>query len=182
MKVKVKMKMKITYTTIAFFLLFCTNLVTAQTINTEQSSVLFEISNMKFKTVKGTFSGMTGDLIFTPSDLENASFNVCIDAASVDTGSKKRDKHLQKEDFFDVEKYPTICFVSSSVQQVGSTYVVKGQLSMHGVSKEMEIPFTFTNNTFKGEIEVNRIDYKVGGTGTFMVGNETKITIICVMD
>ncbi len=174
--------MKITYMTIAILLLFCANLITAQTINTEQSKVLFEISNMKFNTVTGSFSGMKGDINFIPSDLEQSNFNVCIDAATVDTGSKKRDQHLQKEDFFDVEKYPTICFISSNVQQVGSTYVVKGQLTMHGISKEMEIPFTFKDNTFEGEIEVNRIDYKVGGNGTFMVGDKTKIIIKCVIN
>lgn len=87
----------------------------SQTINTEKSVVNFKISNMKVNTVKGTFNGMKGEANFKPDNILASIFNVCIDAATVDTGNKKRDEHLQREDYFNVRKYQTICFVSEEV-------------------------------------------------------------------
>ncbi|MEL7148857.1 MAG: YceI family protein, partial [Bacteroidota bacterium] len=132
-----------------------------QSINTDESKVSFEVSNMRFNTVEGTFSGMTGTIQFDPTDLSTASMDVCVDASSVDTDNKKRDEHLRKDDFFDVEKYPTICFKSSSVTKTSSGYEVRGMLTMHGISKEVSIPFTFTEDTMSGNLSIERTDYKV---------------------
>jgi hypothetical protein len=53
---------------------------------------------------------------------------------------------------------------------------------MHGVTKTVQIPFEFSNNTFKGHFELERMDYNIGeDTGTFMVGSTAKITITCVV-
>ena len=152
----------------------------AQTIDSNNSVVNFGISNMKWKTVEGTFSGMKGTIDFDENNLQNSSFNVCIDAATVNTKNEKRDAHLKNEDFFDVEKYPEICFTSSSIEKSSEGYLTKGTLTMHGVSKPVEINFTYTDNTFVGELTINRFDYKVGeGTNTFMVGEEATLEIIC---
>lgn len=155
--------------------------IQAQNIDTEKSKVTFEISNMKWKTVEGSFSGMKGSATFNPNNLESASFNVCIDAKSVDTDNGKRDEHLRTEDFFEVEKYPTICFQSTSVVKTPAGFKVTGNLTMHGVTRTEEIDFTYTNNTFTGKLKVERYAYKVGeDTGEFMVGNEVDLTIIAV--
>lgn len=159
------------------------NLINAQTINSEKSVVSFEIGNMKFKTVEGTFTGMTGDIEFDIDELINARFEVCIDAATVNTGNKKRDDHLRNEDFFHVEQYPEICFTSASIRKAGSEYLTKGTLSMHGVKKTVEIPFSFVDNTFTGRLSLDRFDYNIGeGTNTFMVAKEVVLTIVCVVD
>jgi len=148
----------------------------AQTINNDKSVVNFKISNMKMKTVKGTFSGMKGTVNFTPNNFASSNFDVCIDASTVNTENKKRDDHLRTADFFDTEKYPTICFKSKSITKNADTYLAKGTLTMHGITKEVEIPFTFSNNVLKGTLTVKRLDYKVGeSTGEFMVGNEVEM-------
>jgi polyisoprenoid-binding protein YceI len=151
----------------------------SQSISEDASIITFEVSNMKFRTVKGTFKGMKGKLQFDPNNVEKAHFNVCIDAATVHTNNKKRDKHLREEDFFNVEKYPTICFKSKSVSKTTDAYITKGTLTMHGVSKEVEIPFTYENELFKGNFKVKRLDYGIGGKGGFMVGKEINIDLLC---
>lgn len=174
--------MKINLLVIAALFFGTFSFVNAQSIVTEKSMVNFEIGNMKFKTVEGTFSGMKGEVNFNSADISGSNFEVCIDAASVNTGNKKRDDHLRNEDFFHVDKYPTICFESTSITKNGTGFVAKGNLSMHGVTKQVEIPFTYNNNTFTGTLELKRLDYKVGeSTGTFMVSNPVEMTITCVV-
>ena len=165
-------------------LIFITNLssLQAQTINTDKSEVKFHITGGGIFKVKGTFTGMQGDFNFKADDLENGNFNICIDAASVNTKNKKRDAHLVNEDFFDIDKYPTICFESTSVSKSEMGFTTKGNLTLHGVTKEIDIPFEFKNNTFTGSIVVDRFDYDLGKDfGTMRVGTEAKITIICMV-
>ena len=132
------------------------------------------------RNVKGQFTGMVGEIEFDEGDLSLCSFKVCIDAASVDTENKKRDDHLRKEDFFDVKRYPEICFESSSVIQNGKNYLTKGTLSLHGQNKEVEIPFTYDGKVFEGNLELSRLDYEVGKkTSKALVGEEVSLEIIC---
>lgn len=155
----------------------------AQTINSDKSVVNFKVTNMKTKTVEGTFSGMKGTVNFSPENLASSNFDVCIDASTVNTQNEKRDKHLRTADFFDVEKYPTICFKSSSVTKKADQYLLKGTMTMHGITKEVTIPFTLSNNVFKGTLTVKRLDYKVGeGTKEFMVGNDIEIEINAILN
>lgn len=152
-----------------------------QAIDKEASKVRFEISNMAFNTVEGSFSHMAGTVQFHPDSCQNAKFDVCVEAATVHTDNDSRDEHLRKEDFFEVATYPNICFVSSKVQKKGSGYSVEGKLTMHGVTKTVKIPFDYKNKTLKGTITLQRLDYGVGGEGGFMVGKEVDITIFCVL-
>ncbi len=155
----------------------------AQIINNDKSVVNFKVKNMKIKTVKGTFTGMKGTVNFSPSNIASSNFDVCIDASTVNTKNEKRDNHLRNADFFDTDKYPTICFKSKSITNNADTYLVKGTLTMHGISKEVEIPFTFSNNILKGNLTLQRLDYQIGeSTGEFMVGNNIEIEIICVLN
>ncbi|MFD2824425.1 YceI family protein [Lacinutrix iliipiscaria] len=171
---------------LAFILAFCLvssyNVLQAQTINEDKSEVKFHITGGGIFKVKGTFTGMKGDFNLNTNDLEHSGFSICIGAATINTKNKKRDAHLKDPDFFEVEKYPTICFESSSVSKTSSGYQTTGQLTIHGVTKEVTIPFTYTNNTFTGELVVNRFDYELGKDfGTMRVGTEATITIICVV-
>jgi len=155
----------------------------AQSINSGKSEVTFEIGNLGFNTVEGSFKKMTGEVKFNPSDLSNAIFDVCIDASTIDTDSRKRDEHLKNEDFFDVEKYPKICFQSESITKTAGKYLTKGKLTMHGVTKQIEILFTYLDKEFEGAFTVNRYDYNIGSqTSKFMVSEEAEIRIVCVID
>lgn len=154
----------------------------AQTIVSESSQVKFEVSNMGFGSVDGSFGGMNGQVRFSPDNLENASFNVCVDAASVDTENNGRDKHLKKEDFFYVEKFPEICFSSTTVEKSGDGYEVAGELTMLGVTKQVTIPFAYDENTLNGKFTIQRKDFDLGPSGGFMVGKTVDVNIICVLE
>lgn len=154
--------------------------VNAQTINTNKSEVKFKITGGGIFTVKGNFTGMKGDFNFSETDVSNSSFNICIDSKTLNTKNEKRDTHLHSADFFDVEKHPTICYTSTSVSKTSDGYKTTGDLTIHGVTKTVEIPFTFKNNKFEGTLEINRFEYKIGEDyGTFRVGETADVTIIC---
>ncbi|WP_191860639.1 YceI family protein [Hanstruepera ponticola] len=162
------------------FISATTSFVNAQTINTDKSEVKFKISGGGIFTVKGTFTGMKGDFNFNSSDVSGSSFDICIDSKTINTKNDKRDEHLRSADFFDVEKYETICYKSNTVTKTSDGYKTTGDLTIHGVTKTVTIPFTFKNNTFEGELEINRFDYNIGEDyGTFRVGETAEVTIIC---
>ena len=162
------------------FLLAVTYVVQAQSIDSDQSVVDFKITGGGIFTVKGTFTGMQGDFNFDTSNIENSSFDICIDAKTLNTKNEKRDTHLHSAAFFDVEKYPTICYKSTSVSKTSEGYQTTGDMTIHGVTKTVTIPFTFKNNTFKGELEINRFDYNIGEDyGTMRVGETARVSITC---
>lgn len=152
-----------------------------QNINTSNSEVSFKVKNMKFNTVEGTFTNMTGAVDYNGTTINH--INACVLASTVNTNSKKRDKHLRNEDFFNVEIYPEICFESTEITTKNNKHIAKGTLNLHGVSKSVEIPLTIKDKEITGELKINRLDYNVGeSTGTFMVGNEITIYISCVIE
>lgn len=116
------------------------------------------------KDPSGVFKKMTGDISFDAKNLSNSNFDVQIDVASINTGNGMKNRHAKSSKWFDAEKYPSINFTSKKFSKTASGYTVTGTLEMHGVKKELTMPFTFSNNTFKSSFTVNRIDYKIGTT------------------
>lgn len=112
--------------------------------------------------VEGIFKKMNGDISFNENDLSSSNFSVSIDVASINTGNGMKNKHAKSAKWFDAETYPTITFNSNKFAQTESGYEVTGTLILHGVTKEVTIPFEFASNTFKGNLKVNRLDYGVG--------------------
>jgi len=156
---------------------------TAQTIDSDQAKDEFKITEQWINTVKGSFTGMQGSLNFDATDLENASFDVCIDASTVETGIDKRDEHLRSEDFFAVSEYPEICFTSTSIAKTESGFSTTGTLKMHGVEKEKTIPFIKNGNTLEGTFTLNRLEFNVGkNIGSFTADEDVEVTITSVMN
>ena len=73
-----------------------------------------------------------------------------------------KNKHAVSDKWFDAEKYPNITFKSNSVSKEGDSFKVTGIMNIHGVAKEMTIPFTFNENSFSSKFSVNRLDFGVG--------------------
>jgi len=152
----------------------------AQEINKKESSVVFKAVNMEINTVKGVIKGFSGTINFSPDNLSNAKISVCIDAKTINTGNDKRDEHLRSADFFEVEKYPKICFTSTKIIKKEENYLAKGTLTMHGVSKEVKVPLIYKDNSLSGKITLQRLDFKIGeDTGGFMVSKEIEVYILC---
>jgi polyisoprenoid-binding protein YceI len=98
--------------------------------------------------VKGKFTDFAITLNNDEKDITKSSVSVVIKATSVDTGIEGRDRHLRTADFFDVEKYPEITFKSELIEKKGKQFIAHGPLTMHGVTKQIALPFTVTG-TFK---------------------------------
>jgi polyisoprenoid-binding protein YceI len=109
----------------------------------------------------GIFGGLKASINFDPNDLTNSKFDATIDVATINTGNGMKNTHAKSEKWFDAEKYPTIQFTSSAVTKTATAYEAKGMLTIHGVQKEVVLPFTFDNNVFKSKFSINRLDYNV---------------------
>jgi polyisoprenoid-binding protein YceI len=142
--------------------------------------------------VNGRFRDFAGHIWLDRAKPADSRVDVTIQAASIDTGTENRDKHLRSADFFDVEKYPTITFVSTKVVPKGKDlYEVTGDLTLHGVTKTMTIPVRHTGflNLGKQEIAgfeltipINRKDFGIGwnrtaDTGGIMLGDDVEINV-----
>lgn len=142
------------------------------------SKVSFLIKNFGLK-VDGHFKGIKGSISFNPSALNNSAFNITVNANTVDTDIKARDKHLRKVDYFDVENFPFISFVSTKISKAStaSKYIIAGNLTIKGTTRPIEFDFTATplneGFNFKGTFTVNRRDFKVGGNSLSLSDNLT---------
>jgi polyisoprenoid-binding protein YceI len=85
-----------------------------------------------------------GDLRNDEKDITKSSVTVVIKAASINTGIKERDNHLRTANFFDMEKHPDITFQSERIEKKGQQLLAVGTLTMHGISKQIALPFSVT--------------------------------------
>ncbi|MDX1996762.1 MAG: YceI family protein [Thermoanaerobaculia bacterium] len=151
------------------------------------STIGFAASVMKVSKVTGKFPDFEGKVILQdPKDLTTATVEVKIQAASIDTGVPDRDEHLRSEDFFDTTKFPEITFVSKAVRKVGAEYLIDGTFTMHGVAKELTIPFKLVQQSdvlaAEAHLTINRMDYGVAWTrqmddGSQFVDAEVRIDL-----
>ena len=106
-------------------------------IDPVHSSVGFSIRHF-FSNVPGAFTKFGGTIVVDRDHLENSTVEATIQVPSIDTRSNQRDTHLRSKDFFAVEKFPTITFKSKSWKKSGDdTFDITGDLTMHGVTKEV---------------------------------------------
>jgi polyisoprenoid-binding protein YceI len=138
------------------------------------STISFRIKNFGVA-VDGSFSGLTGVIRFDPAKPAESSFQVSVDASSINTGIELRNKHLRKEEYLDVAVYPQLKFVSKKIAAASEkdTWIITGLLTIKKVSKEISFPFKIIsgNNIYRltGEFKINRRDFSVGGSSFSMV-------------
>jgi polyisoprenoid-binding protein YceI len=109
------------------------------TLDPAHSSVTFSAKHMMVTTVRGSMQIRDFDLAFDPDDLAASRVRVSLDAASIDTGQEMRDNHLRSEDFLKTEEFPTIDFVSSSIEPDGDDHVIHGDLTIRGVTRPVTL-------------------------------------------
>jgi len=117
---------------------------TDYSVDNVHSTVEFGARHMVISTVKGHFSSFEGTITVDGKDPAQWEISGKIDVSSIDTGDEKRDTHLKSADFFDVEKYPDITFQSREIRRSGNQFICAGTFTMHGTSREVEIPFKLT--------------------------------------
>lgn len=161
-------------------------------IDRAHSAINFTINHF-FTPVDGTFEDYEATVMFNPEDLEGSMLDVTIPVASVNTRNDRRDGHLQSEDFFNVEQWPNISFVSHSIESRGDNqFVAIGELTIRDVTRDFELPFTLQgvmdhpmqeNTRVAGIIadaELMRTDFGVGvgdWAATAVVGDKVNIRL-----
>ena len=108
-------------------------------IDGTHSSVTFSIRHLAISNVRGEFTKVSGAVALDEKNLKESTVEATIDASSITTNNEKRDGHLKSPDFFDVQKFPTITFKSTSIAKAGGAgkFKVTGDLTMHGVTKSV---------------------------------------------
>jgi len=179
------------------FLLLTSFAAVAQTstwkIDPNHSTAQFTVRHMGLSNVTGTFNKVTGSADMDDKDLTKSSVDAVIDVASVDTRVEARDKDLRSDHFFDVAKYPTMEFKSKSVVKQGDGYKLVGDLTMHGVTKEVSLnldapssvitdPYGNLRQGFSASTSLNRKDWglvynNLLQSGEAVVGDTIKIQI-----
>lgn len=112
--------------------------------------------------VEGHFETLKGNITFDESDLASSKFDLEIDVRSIATGNWLKNRHAKSNKWFDADRYPTIHLTSTKIVKSPNGYTTEGMLEMHGIKKQVNLPFTFNSNIFKASFSVNRIDYGVG--------------------
>ena len=154
-----------------FFLLLVNATLFAQSYTPVDASSTIKFSIKNFgSAVFGTLKGLQGNINFNPKNLGSASINISVEAQSVNTNNGTRDNHLKKEDYFNVAVYPTINIASKKISYSNKDgqFSFEGYVTIKGVTKPISFPFaaTFKDNDylFIGQFQLNRRDFKVGGS------------------
>ena len=145
----------------------------------DKSEVKFTVKNFGLNT-SGTLSSLKGIIQFNPSNLSSASFNVSVDVNTINTGINMRDSHLKGKEYFYTEKYSNISFVSTGIKPANDGYIISGQLTIKGISKNISFPFTVVAQNggvlFTGNFSINRKDFNVGG-GSAVLSNNVDVSL-----
>lgn len=164
------------------------------TIDPAHSSINFEIRHMGVSNVHGAIGGVKGTVLYDEKDITKSSVQSTADTTTVATGVEARDKHLKSADFFDVEKYPSLSFKSTSLSNAGGKLTLTGDLTLNGVTKTVTLdvdgpapPQTGkdgkTRSGFSASGKLKRSDFNFGSKfGSAMVGDDVKFSIDVEID
>lgn len=165
-------------------------------IDPVHSGIEFKVRHLGVSNVRGHFTHPSGTVILNEKDMTKSSVETTIDATSVSTNEAARDKHLKSPAFFDIEKNPTMAFKSTSVYKDGSKWMMKGDLTLAGVTKPVTLtldgpsaPQTdakgVTRSGFSASGTLSRKDFGFGanaGAVNAAIGDEVSMSIDVEMD
>jgi polyisoprenoid-binding protein YceI len=161
-------------------------------IDVSHSAIHFWVRHMVISKVHGRFAKWSGAIQLDEQDLTRSSVDVRIEAASIDTQVADRDTHLKSPDFLDVARHPELTFRSKRIQKAGDVYRVIGELSLHGVVREVTLEAEFAGlgkdpwgnqrAGFSAKASLDRRDYGLVWnaaleTGGVLVGEKVEIAI-----
>ncbi len=161
-------------------------------VDNTHSDVTFSVRHMVFAKVRGHFTKWSAELDYDAADPTRSSLSVDIDVSSIDTREAQRDGHLKSADFLDAEKFPKITYKSRRVEKAGDRLKVVGDLTIHGVTREVALdveatgagkdPWGNQRVGFEAKTSINRTDFglkwnQVLETGGVLVGEKVDIEI-----
>lgn len=157
-------------------------------IDSKHTAAQFSVKHLGVSTVRGAFTKVSGTATYDASDPSKDSLDVTIDPSSIDTRVEMRDNDLKSAHFFDVQKFPTLTFKSKSAKSAGGKLLITGDLTMHGVSKEVVLEVDGPSSPIKDPMgpgqrmgasataKVNRQDFGISGAPG-IVSDDITITI-----
>ena len=170
-----------------------TTLTGDYTLDTSHSRLGFQARHAMVTKVRGAFKEFEGRIHLDGTEPSRSSAEIIIQVASVDSGNADRDAHLRSPDFFDVERFPTITFASTSAEALGpESYRMTGELTIRDVTRPVTIdlehsgtvkdPFGLLRLGFEGSVVINRRDFGLGwnmalDTGGLLVSEKITIEI-----
>ncbi|MGE0043786.1 MAG: YceI family protein [Vicinamibacterales bacterium] len=162
------------------------------TADLAHSEAAFQVRHLITK-VRGRFSDFAATIEYDEADPTRSSVSLTIQAASIDTNQAERDAHLRSADFFAVDEFPTLTFVSTGItRKSDDAFDVAGKLTIRGNTRDIVLPVTALGKAkdpwgnerlaFETEITLNRKDYGLTWnaaleTGGFLVGDEVKVSV-----
>lgn len=157
------------------------------------TNVGFSVKHMMVSTVRGRFTEVEGKIEGDPKELTDAKIEFTIDASSIHTNNEDRDNHLRSDDFFDVEKYPKITFVSTEIKQTSDNkYDITGDMTMKGVTNKVTFEAEYegsATNPWGVEVVAFEVNGKISRkefdltwnqaleTGGVLVGDDIKVSM-----
>ncbi len=166
-------------------------LVGTWVIDASHSEAGFTTRHAGIAKVRGSVAITEGTIVIG-DDLTTSSVTAVLDPATIDTRDANRDGHLRSADFFEVDTYPTWTFTSTSVVPQGSDYVLTGELTIHGVTRTVELelefngiatdPFGNVRAGFSAATEISRKDFGLTWnaaleTGGVLVSDNVKVAL-----
>jgi polyisoprenoid-binding protein YceI len=153
------------------------------------SEVDFVIKHLGVSNVHGRFGHVDATIVFDEKDITKSTVNATIDITGVETGESARNTHLKTDTFFDVDKYASATFVSTSVAKGGAGLQISGNLTIKGITKPVVLdvegptpPVVGMDKKphvgFSATTTIHRLDFGLGATmPTAMIGDDVKVTI-----
>jgi polyisoprenoid-binding protein YceI len=161
-------------------------------IDPTHSRLGFEARHAVITKVRGHFAEFGGTVVVDASDVAATSATVTAQIASIDTGNADRDGHLRSADFFNIESNPELNFTATKFAAAGDTFVVSGDLTINGTTKNIDLnveltgtatdPFGNVRAGFEGNGELSRKDFGLVWnvaleTGGFLVSDNIKLQL-----
>lgn len=161
-------------------------------IDATHSSVEFTVRHMMITKVRGRFGAVAGTISLAPGSSAPSDVEATIDASSIDTREAQRDAHLKSADFFDVERFPQLTYKSTRIEGEGDTFRVYGDLTLHGVTREVVLEGEFEGRgadpwggqrvSFSAQGKINRKDFGLTWnqtleTGGMLVSEDVRIDL-----
>lgn len=162
-------------------------------IDPAHSRLGFTVRHMGFSKVRGSFEDFQGVVQLDPSDLSTFEAEATVRTASITTNDDKRDDHLRSDDFFAVEKHPTIAFETRGIGEVsGDAFEVEGDLTIRGTTKRVTLdaeylgegtdPWGGTRIALEARTKINRKDFgltwnTVLETGGVLVSDDVELVL-----
>jgi polyisoprenoid-binding protein YceI len=150
----------------------------------------FQVRHMGISNVRGSITGIVGSFVWDDKDVTKSSVNVTLDANTINTNTARRDADLKSPNFFNVEKYPTITFKSTSVIRSAEGLKVTGDLTLAGVTKSITLDVDgptppqpgrngkmITGLSATGSLKRSAFDFGQKSPASAAIGDDIKFTI-----